>query len=35
VYLCLFGADEGLLVDVWVYFDVAIIGELESVLYSC
>ena len=32
VYLSLFGADEGLLVDVWVYFDVAVVGKLEIVL---
>lgn len=32
VYLGLFGADEGLLVDVWVYFDVAIVRKLEVVL---
>jgi uncharacterized Tic20 family protein len=32
VDLGLFGADEGLLVDVGVYFDVAVVGELEGVL---
>lgn len=34
VDLCLFGANEGLLVDVRVDFDVAIVGELEGVLQS-
>jgi hypothetical protein len=32
VDLGLFGADEGLLVDVGVHFDVAVVGELEGVL---
>ena len=32
VDLVLLGADEGLLVDVGVHFDVAIVGELEGVL---
>jgi hypothetical protein len=32
VNLCLFGADEGLLVDVGVHLDVTVIGELEGVL---
>lgn len=32
VYLGLFGADERLLVDVWVNFDVAVVGELEGIL---
>lgn len=32
VYLCLFGADERLLVDIRVDFDVAVIGQLQGVL---
>jgi hypothetical protein len=28
VNLGLFGADEGFLVDIGVYFDVAVVGEL-------
>jgi hypothetical protein len=32
VYLGLFGANEGLLVDIWVHFDVAVVGQLEGVL---
>jgi hypothetical protein len=32
VDLRLFGADEGLLVDIGVYFDVAVVRELEGVL---
>lgn len=32
VDLGLFGADKGLLVDVGVYFDVAVVRELEGVL---
>lgn len=35
VDLCLFCADEGFLVDVGVDFDVAVVGELESVLGNC
>jgi hypothetical protein len=35
VYLRLFGADEGLLVYVWVYFNVAIVRQLEIVLGPC
>lgn len=34
VDLGLLGANERLLVDIWVYFDVGVIGKLESVLYS-
>ena len=32
VYLSLFRADKGLLVDVWVYLDVAVVRKLEVVL---
>lgn len=34
VNLCLFGADEGFLVDIGVDLDVAVVGELEGVLSS-
>ena len=33
VDLVLFGADEGAFVDVGVDFDVAVVGELEGVLF--
>jgi hypothetical protein len=32
VYLSLFRADKGFLVDVWVYFDIAVVRKLEVVL---
>jgi len=32
--LCLLGSDEGFLVDVWVYFDVRVVAELDGILAS-
>jgi hypothetical protein len=35
VDLCLFRANEGLFVNVGMYFDIAVVGELQVILIQC